>query len=88
MNFPSRWHFSLTSSPNNNDGYITGVSKSLPVENAEAIVLNSKVIYVNRKLVEGSDYEIICDIIRKEPAPPKLMLCMPDGLDADEKPWM
>lgn len=88
--FPSRpLQVTLTSSINNIDGYITAVDKLCPVENAEkAIVLNSKIIQVNGKQVEGYDVQIIANFLMQDPLPVTLMLCKPDGLESHEVPDM
>jgi hypothetical protein len=88
--FPSRpFYVTITSASNHIDGYITAVDKLCPVENPEqAIVLNSKVIYVNEILVEGYHIEVIAAFLMNASLPLKLILCKPDGLENNETPEM
>merc|ERR1719412_1457025 len=83
--FPSRpLHITLTSSKDNNDGYITAVEDECPVD--KPIALNSKVVYVNGVLVEGCEVTDIAKHLSQGRLPLKLKLCKPEGLYEDEVP--
>jgi len=86
--FPSKpLHITLTSSRDNTDGYITAIDENCPVENAEKILaLNSKLIYVNGKLVEGCDVTMIAWYLKNGKLPLRLTLVHPNGLFDAEFP--
>lgn len=85
VEFPKRpLHITLTSSKDNNDGYITAVEDQCPVDTT--IAINSKVIFVNGVLVEGLEVQEIAKHLSSGKLPLKLKLCHPHGLERDEKP--
>lgn len=85
VHFPRRpLHITLTSSKDNNDGYITAVEEQCPVDSP--IAINSKVIFVNGVLVEGLEVQEIAKHLSSGQLPLKLKLCHPNGLERDEVP--
>ena len=86
--FPSKpLDITMTSSKSAIDGYITGVHKMCPVENAkETIKINSKVIYVNGILVEGCKVTEIAEHLKNAKLPLRLSLVYPAGLCEREVP--
>jgi len=74
----------VTSSINHLNGYITSCNELCTVK--DKIVPNSKIISVNRTLVEGLVVSDIAMYLRKASLPLRLTLVHPDGLTADEVP--
>jgi len=90
VTFPRRpLYITITSSKNNNGGYITAFDRLCPVEDAkENIVLQSKVIFVNGILVEGCNVSVIANRLKEATMPITLTLVHPDGLGHNEVPDM
>jgi len=74
----------VTSSINKMDGYLTGFTEDCVIK--DEIVLNSKLICVDGKSVEGLEIRDIAMCLLKVEVPCQLTLVKPGGLNADEVP--
>jgi len=89
VRFPSRpLYIKLASSyGSSKDAYIIEIDNKCPVSDAhEAITIESKVIYINGKLVEGCDLREISRCVRSAKLPIRLTLVGPEHLSYDETP--
>jgi len=77
-------HIIVTSATRRSNGYITWCGEHCALK--DKIILNSKIISVNGKLVEGLTVPIIAMYLAKASLPIKLTLVSPEGLEADEVP--
>jgi len=87
VNFSTRpLNITLNSDKDSVDAYITFVDEDCPIEENENIIINSKIISINGRRVEGKKLDKIAQLLWLKKLPLRITLVGPEDLRSYEVP--